>query len=146
MMECEIALGVDSEVVHIDLKPTLSDHICEYVIHKGLKRRWSVAKAKEHNGGFKKPERSDERSFPLVFFTNADVIKSPSDVKFGEYVWWSLSCRQLAPGSEVGDKHCEWCESLGTGSPGKGVVNRPSLQQRRKGRLVGIWMEQSVQS
>ena len=37
-------------------------------------------------------------------------------------------------------------ESLGTGSPDKGVVNRPSLQQKRKGRLVGIWMEQSVQS
>ena len=27
MMECEIALGVDSEVVHVDLEPALSDHI-----------------------------------------------------------------------------------------------------------------------
>ena len=85
VMECEVALGVDSEVVHIDLEPALSNHICEDVIHERLERRWSITKTKEHNGGFEKSKRSDECSLPLVFLMNADIVKSPSDVKFGEY-------------------------------------------------------------
>ena len=85
MVECEIALGVDSKVVHINLEPALGDHIREYVIHEGLERRWSVAKAEEHDGGFEESERSDKCSLPLVFFVNADIVESSSDVKLGEY-------------------------------------------------------------
>ena len=54
------------------------------MIHKRLESGWSIAESKKHNGGFKEPKRSDERSFPLVFFANANVVESPSDIKLGK--------------------------------------------------------------
>ena len=39
---------------------------------------------KEHDSGFKEPKRGDERSFPLVFFTNTNVVESPSDIELGK--------------------------------------------------------------
>ena len=84
MMEFEVALGVNPEVVHVDLKPMFGDHVCKDMVHEGLESRWSIAEPKEHDGRFKESKRSDERSFPLVFFMNANVIKSPSDVELSE--------------------------------------------------------------
>ena len=54
------------------------------MIHERLESRWSVTEPEEHDGRFKESERSDERSLPLVFFANMNVVKSPSDIKLGE--------------------------------------------------------------
>ena len=71
-------------VVHIDLEPSLSDHVSEDMIHECLKSRRGIAETKEHYGGFKEAERSDECCFPLVFLPNANVVIAPSNIKFGE--------------------------------------------------------------
>ena len=55
------------------------------MVHERLESRWSVAETEEHDGRFKETKRGDECSFPLVFFTNADVVKSPSDVELSKY-------------------------------------------------------------
>ena len=72
------------QVIHIDLEPSLGDHVSEDMIHEDLKSWGSITKAKEHNGGFKEAERSDECCFPLVFFPNANVVIAPSNIKLSE--------------------------------------------------------------
>ena len=62
----------------------LGNHICEDMVHERLEGRWSITEPEEHNGRFKESKRSDERSFPLVFFVNADVVKTPSDIELGK--------------------------------------------------------------
>ena len=54
------------------------------MVHECLKRGWGIAKAKEHDSGFKEPHGGDEGRFPLVFLSNANVVISPMDVKLGE--------------------------------------------------------------
>ena len=60
------------------------DHICEDVVHERLECGRSIAEPEEHDGGFKESKRSDESSFPLVIFMNANVVESPSDIELGE--------------------------------------------------------------
>ena len=84
MMECEVSLGVNSQVIHVYFQPSFSNHVCENVVHKGLEGGWSIAKAEELDSWFKECKRSDECSFPLVFFLNANVVESPSDVKLSK--------------------------------------------------------------
>ena len=85
VVEGEISLGMNPQVVHIDLQPSFGDHVSEYVIHEGLERRRSVAKTEEHDGRFKESKRSYKSSLPLIFFANANIVESPPDVEFGEY-------------------------------------------------------------
>ena len=80
----EVSLGMDAQVIHIDLHPMFCNYICKDVIHKRLKSGWSIAEPKEHDSGFKESERSDECSLQLVFFTNTNVVKSPSDIELGK--------------------------------------------------------------
>ena len=54
------------------------------MVHERLESRWSIAESKEHDGRFKESKRSDKCSFSLVFFANANIIKSPPDIEFGE--------------------------------------------------------------
>ena len=75
---------MNAQVIHVDFQPALSDHICEDVVHKGLESGWSITEPKEHDGWFKESKRGDERSLPLVFFLNANVVESPSDVELGK--------------------------------------------------------------
>ena len=84
MVEGKVIFGVDTDVVHINFQPLFSYHVGEDMVHKGVKCRWHIAKPKEHHHWFKKSLGGDEGSFPLVFFTNADVIIAPSDVKLHE--------------------------------------------------------------
>ena len=72
------------QVVHIDLEPSLSDHVCKDMIHECLKSRRCITEAKEHYGGFKEAERSDECHFPLVFLPNANVVITPLNIKLRE--------------------------------------------------------------
>ena len=72
------------QVVHIDLEPSLGNHVSKDVIHECLKSWRSITEAKEHYGGFKEAERSDECRFPLVFLPNANVVIAPLNIKLGE--------------------------------------------------------------
>ena len=84
MMEGNIIFGVDSHVIHVDFKPLLRKHICEDVIHEGLEGGGSVTESKEHDSGFKESHGGDESGLPLIFFLDANVVISPTNVKFGE--------------------------------------------------------------
>ena len=84
MVEGKVIFGVDTDVVHVNFQPLFSYHVGEDVVHEGLECRWRVAEPKEHHHWFKKLHGCDEDSFPLVFFTNADVVIAPSDVKLRE--------------------------------------------------------------
>ena len=84
MMESCIILGVDSHVVHVDLKPLLWEHICKDVVHESLEGGGSVAEPKEHDGGLEESHGGDESGLPLIFLSDVNVVISPSNVKFGE--------------------------------------------------------------
>ena len=84
MVEGKVIFGVNANVVHINFQSFFYYHIGENVVHKGLERRQCVAKPEEHHCWFKKSQGGDKGSFPLVFFTNTDVVISPPDVKFCE--------------------------------------------------------------
>ena len=84
MVERYIILGVDSHVIHVDLKPLLRKHICEDVVHEGLEGGGSVAEPKEHDSGFEESHGGDESGLPLIFFSDVNVVISPTNVKFGE--------------------------------------------------------------
>ena len=73
-----------SQVVHIDLEPSLGDHVGEDVIHECLKGWRGITEAKEHYGGFVESERGDECSLPLVFLPDANIVVAPPDIKLGE--------------------------------------------------------------
>ena len=75
---------MDTKVIHIDFKPTFSDHVCEDVVHKCLECGRGIAEPEEHDGGFKESERGDKRSLQLIHFLDSDVVIPPTDVKLGE--------------------------------------------------------------
>ena len=54
------------------------------MIHKHLKSWGAIAKAKNHDSGFKNAKGSDACSLPLIFLPDVDVVVSPSDIKLGE--------------------------------------------------------------
>ena len=77
-------MSVDAKIIHVDLKPSLGNHIGKDVVHECLECGWGIAEPGEHDCGFKESERRDERSLPLVCFPNSDVVVPPTDVKLGE--------------------------------------------------------------
>ena len=96
-----IGLGVwrgDEKVIHIDDKPSFSDHVSEQVIHELLEYGGGVAEAKEHDCQLKESFVSDEGSFPLVTVFDTNVIVTPSNIELGEM----LSVFQLV--HKVGDE------------------------------------------
>ena len=84
VMEGCIILGVDSHVVHVDLKPLLCEHIHEDMVHESLEGRGSIAESKEYDGGFEESHGGNESSFPLIFLPDANIVISPMNVEFGE--------------------------------------------------------------
>ena len=84
MVEGKVVFGVDTDVVHINFQPFFHYHVSEDVVHKGLECRWRIAKPKEYHCWFKESKGSDTGGFPLVFFTNADVVIAPPNVEFCE--------------------------------------------------------------
>ena len=84
MMEGYVILGVDSHVVHVDLKPLFWEHIHKDMIHESLESGGSIAETKEHDGVFKESHGGDESGFPLIFLSDANVVISLTNVKFGE--------------------------------------------------------------
>ena len=75
---------MNAKIIHIDFKPSFSDHVREDMIHKGLECRRCIAKTKEHHCGFIKTKGSDEGCFPLIQFLDLNVVVSPLNVEFSE--------------------------------------------------------------
>ena len=84
VMEGNIVFSVNAKIVHVDFQPFLSQHIGEDVIHECLKCRGGIAESEEHDSGFEESHGSNESSFPLILFPDADVVISPMNVEFGE--------------------------------------------------------------
>ena len=84
MVEGKVIFGVDANVVHINFQPFFHYHIGKDVVHKGLECRWCIAKPEEHHCQFKKSQGGNKGGFPLVFFTNVDVVIAPPNVEFRE--------------------------------------------------------------
>jgi len=74
----------DKEVIHINNKPSFSDHVSEGVIHESLECGGGVGEAEEHNGRLKEAFVGNESGFPLMSILDADVVVAPSNIKFGE--------------------------------------------------------------
>ena len=84
MMEGDVIFGVDSHVIHVDLKPFFWKHIREDVVHESLEGGGGITEPKEHDSGFEESHGGDESGFPLIFFLDANVVISPTNVEFGE--------------------------------------------------------------
>jgi hypothetical protein len=76
-------LGVDGHVIHVYYQPFLGNVVCEYGIHHGLKCHWGVGESEEHYSWFEEALVSDKRRFPLVSFSNSNIIVTPAYVEFG---------------------------------------------------------------
>ena len=84
MVEGYIILGVNSHVIHVDFKPFFWEHVCKDVVHESLEGGRSIAKPKEHDGGFKQSHRGNEGGFPLILLSDVDVVIPSMNVEFGE--------------------------------------------------------------
>ena len=54
------------------------------MVHECLECQRSIAETEEHDCGFIEAKGGDKRCLPLVFFSNADVIITPSHIELGE--------------------------------------------------------------
>ena len=54
------------------------------MIHECLKCGGSIAESEEHDGGFEESHGGNESGFPLILFSDANVVISPSNVEFGK--------------------------------------------------------------
>ena len=50
------------------------------MVHEGLESQWGIAETEKHDCGFIEAKGSDERSFPLIFLSNVNVVVTPSYV------------------------------------------------------------------
>ena len=84
MMESKVTIGVNAEIIHINLQPFLSYHVGKEVVHESLEGGWCVTGSKEHHSWFEESKDSDEGSFPLVFLMDTDLVVTPSNVECHE--------------------------------------------------------------
>ena len=54
------------------------------MVHECLECGGSITESKKHDSGFKQSHGGNKCGFPLVSFSNANVVMSPLDVKLGE--------------------------------------------------------------
>ena len=54
------------------------------MVHECLECGGCVTESEEHDGWFKEFHGGNEGSLPLVFFSDANVVIPPTDVKLGE--------------------------------------------------------------
>ena len=74
----------NKEVVHINDKPSFSDHVAEGVVHEPLECGRGVGKSEEHYCWFEEAFMCDESGLPLVTVLDADVVVPPADVKLSK--------------------------------------------------------------
>ena len=56
----------------------------EDVIHHCLEGRWAIRKTKEHDLWLKEPLIGTECGFPLITFSDLDIVETPLYIQFGE--------------------------------------------------------------
>ena len=54
------------------------------MVHECLECQRSIAETEKHDCGFIEAKGSNECNFLLIFFVNANVVISPSDIKLGK--------------------------------------------------------------
>ena len=74
----------NKEVIHVDDKPSFSDHVSEGVVHELLECHRRVAKTKEHDSGFEESFVGDEGCLSLMAVFDPDIVVPPSDIEFSE--------------------------------------------------------------
>jgi len=65
--------GVDEEIIHVDDKPSLGNHISEGVVHELLKGGWGVHEAEKHHSWFEEAFVGNEGSFPLMAILDSNI-------------------------------------------------------------------------
>ena len=88
----------NEEVIHVDDKPSLHNHVPEGVIHESLEYGGGITETKEHNSGFEESFVGDEGGFSLVTVFDTDIVVPPMNIELGEM----SSVFQLV--HEVGDE------------------------------------------
>ena len=83
MVESYIILGVDSHVIHVDLKPLLWKHICKDVVHESLEGGGSIAEPKEHDSGFEESGKALQGEVCLGQKANVYEVSSGATVNEG---------------------------------------------------------------
>ena len=78
--------GGNEEVVHVDNKLSLNDHVSEGVVHKLLEYGGGVAETEEHDSGFEKSLVDDEGSLPLVAVLDLNIVVLPVNIELGKVV------------------------------------------------------------
>ena len=54
------------------------------MVHECLESWEGITAAEKHDSGFVEAKGGDEHGFPLVFFSDVDVVVSPADIELGE--------------------------------------------------------------
>jgi hypothetical protein len=75
--------GVNGHIVHVYCQPFFGDVICKYEIYHSLECCQGVGESEEHYGWFEEALVGDKCHFPLVSFSDPNVVIAPSYVKFG---------------------------------------------------------------
>ena len=70
-------------------------HVLEDIVHKTLKRCWSVHKAVVHDLEFVRTVVSAKSGFPFVSIGNVDQVVGSSEVDFGEDVRRAQSVEEI---------------------------------------------------
>ena len=74
----------DEEVIHIDNKPSFSNHVLEQVIYELLECSRGITEVEEHDHWFEESFMGNEGHLPLVTVLDADIVVSPAKIKFCE--------------------------------------------------------------
>src|SRR5216684_2037765 len=78
------SLRMDGKVVHVNGHPPLSDFSTEDHVHHHLEGSRGIGQPKEHDRRFEEPFWGEECRFPFVSLFDANIVVSPTYVKFGE--------------------------------------------------------------
>jgi hypothetical protein len=81
----DLKVGVEDEnIVNVNQHATRVNAFPENLVHHGLEGGWAVAHSEEHDNGLKEAEVTPESTFPLITFSDSDVVESTTNVHFGE--------------------------------------------------------------
>ena len=87
-------LGIDQYVVQV-YDHAHVQHVLEDIIHKTLKRCWSVRKAIVHDLEFIRTVASAKSGFPFISISNADQVVCSSEINFGEDMRGAQSVEEI---------------------------------------------------
>ena len=77
-------LCIDKDIIEIYTDNAFVDQISENVVHHHLECGGTVSEPKKHYQGFIEAPIHAEGSLPLVTFFDADIVVTPSNIKFRE--------------------------------------------------------------